>query len=415
MSRGQGGLDPFHQATQMPFLFMRGMVDELVSECDFSVGDGVVEHRFQLNVSWPWRARLCQRPGKSRRFRSDCRTTVEMLRTPAASRWLTDARTLCIRTATSGSVPGGGHERVTHQGIFGKGDSGAIDHFVSAGIEDLYPPWQRLAPCSAVFVNSVMEVAARTGAHEALPVVREFLSRSGCRDDPRDTSTIAAILQNPRYTGYAFFGRWTKTESLLDPDDVAAGHIVMFKRSPAQRIIRSRHPARPAIISVETFTQATLKRKQRAGISRHARSKLERTRSSASTTPRPFRGRVRCDLCNREMQAENARGSVYYRCRASAPAPGSPQLAHHPRTINLREDHIIEPVDTWLATLFAPANIDRTVSALLTADNATPPGSDVGFPSPAGRTSVSSPAPRPMTRVGPDRPGRRHRRGSRRW
>ncbi|MFC9964601.1 recombinase family protein [Nocardia ignorata] len=190
--------------------------------------------------------------------------------------------------------------------------------------------------------------------------------RSG---DGWQTSTIAAILQNPRYTGYAFFGRWTKTESLLDPDDVAAGHIVKFKRSPAQHIIRSRHPAHPAIISVETFTQATLKRKQRAGMSRRARSKLERTRSNTSTPPRPFRGRIRCDLCNRKMQAEIVGGSVYYRCRASALAPGSPQLAHHPRTINLREDLITGPVDTWLGTVFAPANIDRTVAALLAADD----------------------------------------------
>ncbi|MFD4433483.1 recombinase family protein [Nocardia sp. NPDC058497] len=52
------------------------------------------------------------------------------------------------------------------------------------------------------------------------------------------SSTVAAILQNPRYTGYAFFGRWTKTEQLLGPDDVAAGYIVKFKCSPPQRIVR---------------------------------------------------------------------------------------------------------------------------------------------------------------------------------
>jgi DNA invertase Pin-like site-specific DNA recombinase len=30
-------------------------------------------------------------------------------------------------------------------------------------------------------------------------------------------STVRSILENPRYTGYAFFGRWTKQETLLDP------------------------------------------------------------------------------------------------------------------------------------------------------------------------------------------------------
>lgn len=35
-------------------------------------------------------------------------------------------------------------------------------------------------------------------------------------------STVVAILSNPRYTGYAVYGRWQKVEELLDPDDVAA-------------------------------------------------------------------------------------------------------------------------------------------------------------------------------------------------
>ncbi len=55
-------------------------------------------------------------------------------------------------------------------------------------------------------------------------------------------STVRAILDNPRYTGYAFFGRWTKHETLLDPDDVAAGHVVRFRKSPAKRVVRSRQP-----------------------------------------------------------------------------------------------------------------------------------------------------------------------------
>jgi DNA invertase Pin-like site-specific DNA recombinase len=41
-------------------------------------------------------------------------------------------------------------------------------------------------------------------------------------------STVRSILENPRYTGYAVFGRWTKHERLIDPDDVGAGHIVRF-------------------------------------------------------------------------------------------------------------------------------------------------------------------------------------------
>jgi hypothetical protein len=64
-------------------------------------------------------------------------------------------------------------------------------------------------------------------------------------------SAVRAILENPRYTDYAVFGRWTKNEELSDPDDVSAGHIVRFRRSAPDRIVRSRIPAHPAIVSVE--------------------------------------------------------------------------------------------------------------------------------------------------------------------
>lgn len=190
--------------------------------------------------------------------------------------------------------------------------------------------------------------------------------RSG---DGWQASTVAAILQNPRYTGYAFFGRWTKHEVLLDPEEFAAGHVVRFKRSPADRIVRSRRPAHPAIISVDTFTQATLLRKQRAGISNRARAKLDRDRPLRTGARYMFRGRIRCDICSRKMQGEMHRKSVLYRCRARSLAPGSPVQAIHPPTVNLREVDIVEPIDDWLSTLFHPDHLDNTIAALLDAQD----------------------------------------------
>jgi hypothetical protein len=68
-------------------------------------------------------------------------------------------------------------------------------------------------------------------------------------------STVRAILDNPRYTGYAVFGRWRRQEVLADPDDVAAGHVTRFRRADPEHVVRSREQAHPAIVSVETFTQ----------------------------------------------------------------------------------------------------------------------------------------------------------------
>ncbi|WP_253799256.1 recombinase family protein [Nocardia amikacinitolerans] len=113
--------------------------------------------------------------------------------------------------------------------------------------------------------------------------------------DGWQASTVSAILQNPRYTGYAIFGRWNKQEELLDPDDVAAGHITRLRRSPNHRIIRSKKPAHPAIVTVETFTQAQLIRRQRASTGNGVRGRLERTRKPS---PREYllRGLLRCEL-----------------------------------------------------------------------------------------------------------------------
>ncbi|WP_338760232.1 recombinase family protein [Nocardia vulneris] len=178
--------------------------------------------------------------------------------------------------------------------------------------------------------------------------------------------TVAAILQNPRYTGYAVFGRWTKREELIDPDDVAAGYAIRFVRASADRIVRSRRPAHPHIVSVERFTEAHLIRRGRAGINNRDRAKLERTRA---LIPRPYllRGHIRCDACNRKMQAEIVGQNIYYRCRARTLAPGSNALTDHPKTVNLRESILIDPLDDWLSTLFDRKHRNRTIASLLEA------------------------------------------------
>jgi hypothetical protein len=150
-------------------------------------------------------------------------------------------------------------------------------------------------------------------------------------------STVRSILENPRYTGYAFFGRWTKHETLLDPDDVAAGHVVRFRRASADRVVRSRQPAHPALVSVEEFTQAQLRRRAKAAGGLRTACKAERS-GRATTRPYLFRGRIRCAVCDRKMEASPRAHAMYYRCPARTLAPGSPALASHPPAVYLHED-----------------------------------------------------------------------------
>ncbi|GAB2996574.1 recombinase family protein [Amycolatopsis acidiphila] len=177
-------------------------------------------------------------------------------------------------------------------------------------------------------------------------------------------SSVRVILENPRYTGYAFFGRWVRHESLLDSDDVAAGHVTRFRRSTPDRVVRSRTPAHPAIVSVEEFTQAQLLRRSKAAGGLATARKSER---GGRVTARTYllRGLVRCGVCNRKMQGATIRKGAYYRCTARTMAPGSAQLADHPKTVNIREDAVVEAINGWIGRLFDPENVDATVAALV--------------------------------------------------
>jgi Recombinase len=177
-------------------------------------------------------------------------------------------------------------------------------------------------------------------------------------------STVHAILENPRYTGYAVFGRWTKIEKLADPDDVAAGHVVRFERAAPDRIVPSRQLAHPAIVSVADFTRVQVERRARS--SQGMRGIAARPRTGA-TEKRPYllRGRVQCAICHRKMQGGSVRHHVYYRCTARSLAPGAAALAEHPKTVNLREDILTGAINGWIGGLFSPEHRDDTVRALV--------------------------------------------------
>jgi hypothetical protein len=95
------------------------------------------------------------------------------------------------------------------------------------------------------------------------------------------------------------------------------------------------------------------------------RAKLERTRTTG-TRPYLLRGLVVCGICTRRMQGSTIRKVItYYRCHARTLAPGSAVLSDHPRTVNLREDVLLDPLNDWIWRLFDRANVDRTVAALI--------------------------------------------------
>ena len=177
-------------------------------------------------------------------------------------------------------------------------------------------------------------------------------------------STVRSILENPRYTGYAFFGRWAKHETLLDPDDVAAGHVVRFRRASPARVVRSRQPAHPAIVSVETFTEVQLLRRGRAAGGLAASRKLERGPRSTKWVY-ALRHRVRCGYCSRRMEGTPREARIYYRCAARSMVPGAAALNGHPKNVYLPEAAVLGPLNAWIGELFDRKNVERTVAALV--------------------------------------------------
>ena len=66
------------------------------------------------------------------------------------------------------------------------------------------------------------------------------------------------------------------------------------------------------------------------------------------------------------MQGHWANNATYYRCRF----PNEYALAnrvHHPLNVTLRQDAVLDPLDTWLARKFAPHRLPATIDELAAA------------------------------------------------
>ncbi|MGC5311459.1 zinc ribbon domain-containing protein [Micromonospora zamorensis] len=83
---------------------------------------------------------------------------------------------------------------------------------------------------------------------------------------------------------------------------------------------------------------------------------------------------IYCAACDRRMQGQYNHGDAYYRCRFPQEYALANQV-EHPSNVYLREDALTDPLDTWLASAFAPHRIERTITAMADAQPLEhPPG-----------------------------------------
>ncbi|MGX1757198.1 recombinase family protein [Streptomyces lydicus] len=175
---------------------------------------------------------------------------------------------------------------------------------------------------------------------------------------------VRAILGNPRYTGHEVWNKQHKEEILLDIDDVTLGHRTKLSWNTPDQWIWSAQPVHEPLISMDTFTRAGAKQlTRRSGVPER----------SPRTTNRayPLGGRLRSGICRRKMPGNYNNGQPYYRCRYTAEYAKSAAL-EHPLTVYVRQNAILPALDTWLARVFAPGHLGRTIRAMCESQQRQP-------------------------------------------
>ncbi|MDN3359274.1 recombinase family protein [Actinomadura sp. DC4] len=177
-------------------------------------------------------------------------------------------------------------------------------------------------------------------------------------------SAVRAILLNPRYTGRQVWNKQRKDEILIDIDDVALGHTTKMSWNDSAEWIWSDTLTHEPLIRTEDFERA-----QALLAAKGKRAVVRRPRTGGHTYI--LRSLCHCDLCGRRMQGNWTNDAPYYRCRY----PQEYALANkldHPKSVQVREDDILEALDDWLASVFSPPRLENTITLLERSQGAGP-------------------------------------------
>ena len=138
---------------------------------------------------------------------------------------------------------------------------------------------------------------------------------------------VAAILANPRYTGWQVWNRQRTDLDLVDRGNTGLGHKQVQRWNLPQGWVISRKPAHPALVSEADFITAQDATAPCGSVGLAVRRYL-------------LAGLLACDQCGRRRESAWSNGKPGYRCRyghtsATRPNPGRPKNAY------VREDQIL--------------------------------------------------------------------------
>jgi len=168
--------------------------------------------------------------------------------------------------------------------------------------------------------------------------------------------TAAAILANPRYTGWQVWNRQRTDFDLVDPGNTGLGHKQVQRWNLPEGWVISRRPAHPALVSEADFI---------------ATQDASAGRGPAGPAARRYllAGLLACGQCGRRLESAWSNGKPAYRCRHGYTSAARPEPAR-PKNTYVREDRIL-PHLAAVAILLAgegPAKGNGTIQLTISAD-----------------------------------------------
>lgn len=164
-------------------------------------------------------------------------------------------------------------------------------------------------------------------------------------------SAVRAILTNPTYRGVRVWGKQEKYETLIDPDDVAAGHQTRMRWRDVDSWITPAGRTHEPLVSDELAALV-------AG--RIATRTPGRPKPRVSRHPYSLRGMIFCARCGSKLQGSyrpskgDSDGRVLYRCEIRRGRALPAHLGDHPATVYINETAILDRLDSWIESFADP-------------------------------------------------------------
>jgi DNA invertase Pin-like site-specific DNA recombinase len=165
-------------------------------------------------------------------------------------------------------------------------------------------------------------------------------------------SAVRAILMNPVYRGIRAWGKQTRVETLLDPDNPAVGLRSSMRWRDQSEWVTPVERTHEPIVNDELAALVA--------------GRLTAYKPAGSRKPRPsghpycLRGLLYCGRCGSKLQGswrpnrQPGSGRVLYRCEIKRTRALPPELADHPSTLHVREDTVLRHLDPWIESLADP-------------------------------------------------------------